>query len=130
MTGSEGADTLKGDGGNDVLFGAKGGDTVSGGEGDDTMTWNPGDGSDVNNGEAGLDTVLSNGVNADEVYDYAPAAAGAPSSAAPPRRNSPSISKPRGWSSTAKAATTGSPPPLPASTRSRLRSTPVKATMP
>ena len=76
VTGAKGADTLRGDGGNDALFGAKGGDTVSGGEGDDTMTWNPGDGSDVNNGDAGLDTVLSNGVDTPEVYDYAPAAPG------------------------------------------------------
>ncbi|HEX6667703.1 MAG TPA: calcium-binding protein [Solirubrobacterales bacterium] len=76
VTGAQGADLLNGDAGNDSLVGGNGGDTVSGGDGDDTMTWNPGDGSDVNNGEAGLDTVVSNGVEGNEVYDYAPGAPG------------------------------------------------------
>ncbi|HEX5609566.1 MAG TPA: calcium-binding protein [Solirubrobacterales bacterium] len=73
VTGAEGDDTLSGEGGNDTLAGGKGADTVSGGDGDDTMTWNPGDGSDVNDGDAGIDTVQSIGAPVDEVYTYGPA---------------------------------------------------------
>ena len=36
------------------------------GDGDDTFVWNPGDGSDVVEGEAGSDTLVFNGSNANE----------------------------------------------------------------
>ncbi len=63
-------DVLNGGAGNDTLTGGKGADTVSGGEGDDLMVWNNGDGSDLNDGDAGIDTVESNGAPVGETYTY------------------------------------------------------------
>jgi len=77
VNGGDDNDTIVGGNGDDTLVGGKNVpgtlDTVSGGPGDDTMIWNNGDGSDVNDGDEGNDTVLSNGnPNPDiaEVYTY------------------------------------------------------------
>jgi Ca2+-binding RTX toxin-like protein len=39
------------------------------GIGDDVFQWDPGDGSDVVEGQAGVDTMLSNGSNGSEIFD-------------------------------------------------------------
>ena len=39
------------------------------GAGDDTFVWNPGDGSDIVEGQAGVDTLLFNGANINEKID-------------------------------------------------------------
>jgi Ca2+-binding RTX toxin-like protein len=70
ITGGDGNDTLNGDAGNDRLVGFKGIDKVAGGNGDDVMVWNNGDGSDKNDGDAGTDTVESNGNANNESYTY------------------------------------------------------------
>ncbi len=74
ITGGDGNDVINGDLGDDSLIGAKGADTVKGGDGDDLMVWNNGDGSDVNDGDAGIDTVESNGAPVGETYNYEAAA--------------------------------------------------------
>src|SRR4029079_7874185 len=43
-------------------------DQAFGQAGSDLMIWNPGDASDLNEGGAGIDTVLNNGGNGAEVY--------------------------------------------------------------
>ncbi|MBR6995362.1 MAG: DUF2974 domain-containing protein [Ruminococcus sp.] len=47
LIGSDGNDTIYGNGGDDVLEGSKGNDTLYGGTGDDTYVFNLGDGSDI-----------------------------------------------------------------------------------
>jgi len=67
VTGSEGADTLRGDakstingnGGNDIIVGGTGNDTLNGGAGKDNITL--GTGSDTVNGGAGNDTIVAAG---------------------------------------------------------------------
>ena len=62
LTGGADADTLRGEGGTDRLIGFRGStDVVFGGVGDDVMVWNNGDGTDVNDGDAGIDEVEVNG---------------------------------------------------------------------
>jgi Ca2+-binding RTX toxin-like protein len=70
LTGGDGADALSGGNENDKIVGAKGNDIIRAGEGDDLMIWNNGDGSDEDFGEAGVDTVESNGNTAAENYTY------------------------------------------------------------
>jgi Ca2+-binding RTX toxin-like protein len=86
LTGSAAADLLDGGPGNDILSGKGGNDRLMGGPGDDTLiggpgqdelfagpgndqiVWSPGDGSDLVEGEEGIDTLLFNGANiAEEV---------------------------------------------------------------
>ena len=64
ITGGDGNDTLIGGDGNDLITGGRGNDTAQLGTGDDTFVWNPGDGSDVVEGQAGTDTLVFNGTNA------------------------------------------------------------------
>jgi Ca2+-binding RTX toxin-like protein len=70
LVGQAGNDTLIGQGGNDTLSGGTGNDTATGGDaddlvfgqgGDDRMIWNPGDDTDLDEGGAGVDTVVVNG---------------------------------------------------------------------
>ena len=60
---------LIGGAGNDVITGGRGNDVAFMGDGDDTFIWNPGDGSDIVEGQAGTDTLLFNGSNANENID-------------------------------------------------------------
>src|SRR6476659_2682952 len=70
FTGSNGNDTLLGGDGDDVVTGGRGADVALLGAGDDTFVWNPGDGSDIVEGQAGNDTMLFNGANIDEKFDF------------------------------------------------------------
>jgi Ca2+-binding RTX toxin-like protein len=66
LNGGDGNDLLIGSQGADLINGGRGNDTVFMGAGDDTFVWNPGDGSDVVEGQAGFDTMIFNGSNANE----------------------------------------------------------------
>ena len=77
MTSSPGganADDLNGEGGFDRLVAFRGSnDVVNGGTGDDVMVWNNGDGTDINNGDAGIDEVEVNGApTAGDAFIYKP----------------------------------------------------------
>jgi Ca2+-binding RTX toxin-like protein len=69
ITGSQGADTLIGGDGNDSVIGGRGDDVAFLGAGNDRFTWNPGDGSDLVEGQDGVDTLQFNGSNANENID-------------------------------------------------------------
>ena len=69
ITGSAGADHLIAGDGNDTVIGGRGNDVAFLGNGNDTFIWNPGDGSDLVEGEAGTDTLVFNGANANENID-------------------------------------------------------------
>ena len=78
IDGGTGNDKIAGGVGNDRLFGGDGNDFIDGnggndvahlGAGDDVFQWVPGDGSDVVEGEAGVDTLLFNGADLDERID-------------------------------------------------------------
>ncbi len=69
ITGSSGDDTILGGDGNDSVIGGRGNDVALLGIGNDTFTWNPGDGSDIVEGQAGVDTLLFNGANVNERID-------------------------------------------------------------
>ena len=78
VDGGAGNDRIAGGDGNDQLFGGDGNDFIDGnggndvahlGTGDDVFQWDPGDGSDVVEGEAGVDTLLFNGANLGEKID-------------------------------------------------------------
>jgi Ca2+-binding RTX toxin-like protein len=69
ITGSQGNDTLIGGDGNDTVIGGRGNDIALLGNGNDTFVWNPGDGSDMVEGQAGIDTLVFNGSNAGENID-------------------------------------------------------------
>ena len=77
LFGQSGNDTLLGKGGFDFLFGGSENDVLTGGDaddqvfgesGNDTMIWNPGDDTDLNEGGAGIDTVIINGGGGAEVF--------------------------------------------------------------
>lgn len=70
LLGSNGADVLIGGNGDDFIDGQQGNDLALLGIGDDTFQWDPGDGSDTIEGQAGHDTVLFNGSNASEIFDF------------------------------------------------------------
>ena len=70
ITGGDGGDRLIGGDGNDTIIGGRGADTALMGDGDDVFVWNPGDGSDVVEGQAGNDTLLFNGANVGEKFDF------------------------------------------------------------
>ncbi len=73
INGGEDNDTLAGAGGDDRIVGDRGNDTMNGGTGDDTTVWNNGDGTDVMNGDAGVDRVEVNGsTTAGDVFTIAP----------------------------------------------------------
>jgi Ca2+-binding RTX toxin-like protein len=67
--GSRGADVLLGGDGDDFVDGQQGDDVARLGAGDDQFQWDPGDGSDVVEGDDGLDTMLFNGANISENID-------------------------------------------------------------
>jgi Ca2+-binding RTX toxin-like protein len=69
ITGSQGDDTLLGGDGNDNVTGGRGDDVALLGSGNDRFTWNPGDGSDIVEGQDGVDTLQFNGSNANENID-------------------------------------------------------------
>ena len=78
IDGGAGNDTITGSSGDDILIGGDGNDSVIGGRGDDVaflgagndkFTWNPGDGSDIVEGQDGVDTLVFNGSNANERID-------------------------------------------------------------
>jgi Ca2+-binding RTX toxin-like protein len=69
ITGSSGADTILGGDGNDSVIGGRGDDVALLGIGNDSFTWNPGDGSDIVEGQDGVDTLLFNGANVNERID-------------------------------------------------------------
>jgi Ca2+-binding RTX toxin-like protein len=66
ILGSAGDDVLAGGDGNDVVTGGRGNDVARLGAGDDRFIWNPGDGSDIVEGDVGLDTLVFNGSSANE----------------------------------------------------------------
>jgi Ca2+-binding RTX toxin-like protein len=66
ITGSQGADVLLGGDGDDNVIGGRGDDVALLGSGNDRFTWNPGDGSDIVEGQDGVDFLQFNGSNADE----------------------------------------------------------------
>jgi Ca2+-binding RTX toxin-like protein len=69
ITGGDGNDILIGGDGNDQILGGRGSDVAFMGAGNDTFVWNPGDGSDIVEGQSGLDALQFNGSNANENID-------------------------------------------------------------
>jgi Ca2+-binding RTX toxin-like protein len=69
LDGGDGNDRIAGGDGNDTIIGGRGNDELFGGAGDDTFIWNPGGGSDVVEGQRGVDTLQFNGANVDETFD-------------------------------------------------------------
>ena len=69
LRGGDGDDTVQGGDGDDIVAGGRGADTARLGDGDDRFQWNPGDGSDVAEGQSGLDTLEFNGSNIGEQID-------------------------------------------------------------
>jgi Ca2+-binding RTX toxin-like protein len=69
INGGSGDDTITGSAGNDVVIGGSGSDVAFLGAGNDVFVWNPGDGSDVVEGQAGLDTLEFKGANVNENID-------------------------------------------------------------
>ena len=79
LDGGDGGGTLFGGPGDDVLIGGDGFDETSGGKGNDVVrmrsyfdrfTWRAGDGSDDLDGGASNDSILIQGNNAGEVFDF------------------------------------------------------------
>jgi Ca2+-binding RTX toxin-like protein len=66
LNGGAGNDMLIGSQGDDLVIGGQGADTAFLGDGNDTFVWNPGDGSDVVEGQGGVDTLQFNGANVNE----------------------------------------------------------------
>lgn len=66
LMGGNGADRLLGGKGDDRIDGNQGVDTILMGKGNDTFQWDPGDGSDIVDGQAGLDRFVFNGSNIGE----------------------------------------------------------------
>ncbi|MGE5269449.1 MAG: beta strand repeat-containing protein [Thiohalocapsa sp.] len=71
ITGSRGNDVLIGGAGDDVVTGGAGNDVALLGDGNDRFIWNPGDGSDVVEGQAGVDTLEFNGADVNETIALA-----------------------------------------------------------
>jgi Ca2+-binding RTX toxin-like protein len=69
LLGGRGNDVQIGGENNDALDGNQGNDTALMGAGDDRFTWDPGDGSDIVEGQAGVDTLAFNGANVAEAFD-------------------------------------------------------------
>lgn len=68
INGGPDGDVIYGNGGADELAGDAGDDLVFGGDGGDRIAWSNGDGTDVNEGEAGVDVVVVNGGGSAEVF--------------------------------------------------------------
>jgi hypothetical protein len=66
LTGGAGDERFRGGEGDDAVTGGKGADIAYLGEGNDSFRWDPGDGSDVIEGQDGLDTMVFNGAAANE----------------------------------------------------------------
>ena len=72
IRGGDGIDTLIGGEGDDLILGGLGADVALLGSGEDRFVWNPGDGSDLVEGQAGIDdTLVFNGSNIGEVMSIA-----------------------------------------------------------
>jgi len=69
INGGDGNDAITGSAGDDQVLGGRGSDTALLGGGNDTFVWNPGDGSDIVDGQTGVDTLLFNGANVNENID-------------------------------------------------------------
>jgi Ca2+-binding RTX toxin-like protein len=69
LNGGAGDDRIIGSAGNDVVNGGQGSDVALLGAGNDVFVWNPGDGSDVVEGQSGVDTLQFNGANINENLD-------------------------------------------------------------
>ena len=69
INGGDGDDHLEGGFGDDLIDGNKGNDNAALGDGEDTFVWDPGDGSDVIEGQGGLDKLVFNGAGASENVD-------------------------------------------------------------
>ena len=69
IVGSQGDDVLLGGDGNNLVTGGRGNDVAFLGSGDDKYVWNPGDGSDIVEGQSGVDTLQFNGANIAEHID-------------------------------------------------------------
>jgi predicted ester cyclase len=69
LLGGNGADRLIGGAGDDFVDGNQGADLALLGEGDDSFQWDPGDGSDVVEGQAGLDALHFNGSSIGEIME-------------------------------------------------------------
>ncbi|MGI0491063.1 calcium-binding protein [Alkalinema pantanalense CENA528] len=70
IKGGSAIDYLYGGDGNDFIDGNGGNDFAFLGAGDDVFQWDPGDGSDLVEGGLGLDTMIFNGSNGDEIFDF------------------------------------------------------------
>lgn len=66
LLGSQGVDLFLGGNGDDFIFGDNGNDTALMGAGADLFQWDPGDGSDVVEGQNGVDAMIFFGSNAAE----------------------------------------------------------------
>ena len=69
VNGGDDADIVIGSKGGDLVNGGRGDDIAFLGSGDDAFVWNPGDGSDVVEGQTGVDTMVFNGANVSEKID-------------------------------------------------------------
>jgi Ca2+-binding RTX toxin-like protein len=71
LRGGNGVDVMLGGADDDFLDGNQGNDTGFLGAGEDSFQWDPGDGSDVVEGQDGVDTMLFNGAGVAENFDVA-----------------------------------------------------------
>ncbi len=69
LIGGAGAETFLGGDGNDFVDGGRAADLALLGAGDDRFQWDPGEGSDVVEGQDGLDAMTFNGAGVDEAFD-------------------------------------------------------------
>lgn len=70
LLGGGGVETFIGGDGDDFIDGGRGNDVAFLGAGNDTFQWDPGDGSDTVEGESGHDTLLFNGANVAENFEF------------------------------------------------------------
>lgn len=72
LQGGRAVETIGGGAGTDSIDGGPANDTIRLGGGDDTYGWDPGDGTDVIEGQGGVDRILFNGSGASERFELAP----------------------------------------------------------
>ena len=72
INGGDDNDSLDGAAGNDRISGDRGNDLMHGGDGDDVLVWNNGDATDVNEGDAGIDTSEVNGAGQGDAFTIRP----------------------------------------------------------
>jgi Ca2+-binding RTX toxin-like protein len=70
LNGGDGAELLLGSDGNDAIDGNLGNDTGMLGPDNDSFRWDPGDGSDIVEGQAGIDTMVFNGSGGAENFEF------------------------------------------------------------